>query len=83
MSSIAAAAIPGVTRLKVHWTDRIGNVLLVVGGVALAIFLLAPLITILAKSVEDKAGVFVGLANFESYFHTPSLAKSIWNSVWV
>jgi iron(III) transport system permease protein len=84
VSSLAAVAVPGATtRLKVHWTDRIGNVLLVVGGVALAVFLLAPLITILAKSVEDKAGVFVGLANFESYFHTPALAKSIWNSVWV
>ncbi len=70
-------------RLKVHWTDRIGNILLVAAGIALAIFLLAPMAAILMKSVEDKAGAFVGLANFETYFRTPALAQSIWNSVWV
>ena len=70
-------------RLKVHWTDRIGNVLLIVAGVALAIFLLAPMATILVKSVQDKAGDFVGLANFEAYFKAPSLLQSIWNSIWV
>ncbi|MEO5693807.1 MAG: putative 2-aminoethylphosphonate ABC transporter permease subunit [Usitatibacter sp.] len=88
MSAVPASPppLPGLAtmlRLKVHWTDRIGNVLLVLAGVGLAIFLLAPLATILMKSVEDKAGAFIGLTNFEQYFHTPSLAKSIWNSVWV
>ena len=68
MSSIAAVAAPGATRLKVHWTDRIGNLLLVAGGLALAVFLLAPMITILAKSVENKAGDFVALATFTEYF---------------
>ena len=71
------------TRLSVHWTDRIGNVLLVVAGVALAIFLLAPLAMILAKSVENRAGDFIGLANFEAYFRTLALMHSIWNSVWI
>jgi iron(III) transport system permease protein len=80
---IAARAAAGATRLRVHWTDRIGNVLLVVAGAVLAIFLLAPMVAILAKSVEDKAGVFVGLGNFADYFRTPALAKSIWNSIWV
>lgn len=79
--------VPGsvapLTRLRVHWTDRVGNVLMVAAGVALAVFLIAPLAMILAKSVEDKAGAFVGLANFDTYFHTPALAKSIWNSLWV
>src|SRR5262249_16847740 len=69
--------------LRVHWTDRIGNVLLIVAGSILAFFLLAPLLTILLKSVEDKSGAFVGLANFNAYFHTPSLAVSIWTSLWV
>jgi ABC-type Fe3+ transport system permease subunit len=52
-------------------------------GVLLAIFLLAPMVAILAKSIEDKGGVFVGFANFTEYFRTPALAKSIWNSIWV
>jgi iron(III) transport system permease protein len=72
-----------VLRLKVHWTDRIGNVLLILAGVGLAMFLLAPMVTILLKSVEDKNGAFVGIANFETYFKTPSLLHSIWNSIWV
>ena len=79
-------ATPGpltTLRLKVHWTDRIGNALLILAGLGLAMFLLAPLATILVKSVQDKAGEFVGVANFASYFKTPSLLHSIWNSVWV
>jgi iron(III) transport system permease protein len=38
---------------------------------------------ILAKSVENRAGEFVGLANFEQYFQHAGAARSIWNSVWV
>ena len=69
--------------LKVHWSDRVGHVLLVAAGLGLVVFLLLPLGTILLKSVEDRAGDFVGLANFTEYFRTPALARSIWNSVWV
>ena len=72
-----------MTKLKVHWTDRVAHALLILAGIALAVFLLAPLATILAKSVQDRAGDFVGLANFADYFRTPALARSIWNSVWV
>jgi iron(III) transport system permease protein len=80
---LAGAPRPAASRLRVHWTDRIGNVALVTAAIALAVFLLAPMAMILARSVEDRAGDFVGLANFESYFRTPALLKSIWNSVWV
>jgi len=69
------------TTLRVHWTDRVGNALLVFVGVALALFLIAPLAMILAKSVQDRAGEFVALANFQDYFKTPALLRSIWNSV--
>ncbi len=72
-----------VTRLKVHWTDRIAHAILIFAGLALAVFLLAPMFAILAKSVEDRAGEFVGLANFAQYFQTPALLRSIWNSLWV
>jgi len=53
-----------VLRLKVHWSDRVAHAMLVVGGCALALFLLAPMAMILAKSVQDRAGDYVGLANF-------------------
>jgi iron(III) transport system permease protein len=83
--AVSAAALPAYAGapLKVHWTDRVGNVLLVVAGVGLALFLLAPLAMILAKSVQDRSGDFAGLANFEAYLKTPALLRSIWNSVWV
>jgi iron(III) transport system permease protein len=82
---IAPARAPAAParRLRVHWTDRIGNALLIVAALALALFLLAPMATILARSVEDRAGDFAGLANFQTYFRTPALLTSIWNSVWV
>ena len=89
MSPAAGAAFPaarlpaGALRLRVHWSDRVGNAILLVVGIALAVFLLAPMAMILAKSVEDRAGDFVGLAHFEAYFRTPALLTSIWNSAWV
>lgn len=70
-------------RLTVHWTDRVGNALLAAVALGLVVFLLAPLAMILAKSVQDRAGEWVGLANFVQYFRTPALARSIWNSAWV
>lgn len=42
-----------------------------------------PLGVLLAKSVQDKSGAFVGLANYVEYFSTPSLIESLWNSVWI
>ena len=77
--------VPGITfsRLSVHWTDSLGNLLLLAAGLALAVFLLAPMAMILTKSVENRAGEFAGLVNFVTYFQTPALLKSIWNSCWV
>jgi iron(III) transport system permease protein len=82
----AAPQLPGRmhgVRQSVHWSDRVGHGLLALAGLALALFLLAPLAMILAKSVEDRAGEWVGLLNFADYFRTPALASSIWNSLWV
>jgi iron(III) transport system permease protein len=72
-----------VTKLSVHWSDRVAHLLLVAAGVFLAVFLLAPLATILVKSVQDRAGDWVGFANFVQYFRTPALSRSIWNSLWI
>ena len=74
---------PAGMTLRVHWTDRIGNALLILAGLSLALFLIAPLAAILMKSVQDRSGDFVAFANFEAYFHTPALLRSVWNSVWV
>lgn len=79
MSAILAA---GQVRQRVHWSDRVGHVVLAAIAAALAAFLAGPLIAILAQSVEGKMGEFVGLKNFIAYFGTPALLDSLWNSVW-
>jgi iron(III) transport system permease protein len=84
----AAIALPGLVlggamRPRVHWHDRLAQVLLLGCCALLAVFLLAPLAAILVKSVQDKSGAFVGLLQFREYFATPALQRSIWNTFWV
>ena len=50
---------------------------------ALVAFLALPLATILAKSLQNADGAFVGLANFTGYMKSPALLQSFFNSVWV
>ena len=63
--------------------QRLAQALLLVACAALVLFLLAPLASILVKSVQDKDGAFVGLAQFREYLQSPSLLESAWNTVWV
>jgi len=77
-ATLATAAV----RQRVHWTDRTAHIALALLALALAAFLAGPLFAILAQSVEDAKGGFVGLENFTAYFATPALAQSLWNSVW-
>lgn len=60
---------------------------LVLGVAAVAALLMLiialPLGMLLAKSFTDADGAFVGLANYRTYFSTPALVQSLWNSVWV
>ena len=56
-----------------------GGLWLVFAG--LFVFLSLPLVTLLIRSFEDKAGAFVGLANFVQYVQTPALARSTLNTL--
>ncbi len=49
----------------------------------LLLIIALPLGILLFKSFQDKAGAFVGLANYVRYFSTPQLVASLWNSLWV
>jgi len=80
--ALSRARAPVVTPF-VHWHDRLAQGLLVACCLVLTVFLLAPLATILVKSVQDKSGAFVGLLQFREYFATPALRSSIWNTLWV
>lgn len=62
------------------WVRRIG-VWTLVAFLVLSIAL--PLATLLSKSFQNANGQFVGLANYLTYFRTPALVASLWNSVWI
>jgi iron(III) transport system permease protein len=71
-----------VRHLLTHeeWLQRF---LLLLTGLWLLIVVLLPLYQILARSLTDRAGNFVGLENYRIYFDTPSLAVSAYNSFYV
>ncbi|BBK39529.1 hypothetical protein STAQ_46070 [Allostella sp. ATCC 35155] len=75
-------AIGGRTRSvdREAWALRIALTLMLA---IMAAAILLPLWSILSKSVEDRAGAFVGLANYAQFFGTPALAQSIANSLFV
>ena len=68
---------------------RLGSERQVAAGLIalLALFLLVvialPLWALLSKSFQSGDGSFVGLANYRTYFTTPTLVVSVFNSVWV
>jgi iron(III) transport system permease protein len=49
----------------------------------LTVAIALPLGILLSKSFLNADGRFVGLANYVTYFRTPSLVASLWNSVWI
>jgi iron(III) transport system permease protein len=58
-----------------------GGLVLLIGW--MAVTLLLPLWSLLSKSFQNQNGEFVGLANYQLYFSTPSLVDSVWNSLFV
>ncbi len=70
-------------KLRGHWTDRIAHLALLAVALVLLAFLAAPLLSILAKSLQGRDEQWVGLANFIDYARTPALLDSLWNSLWV
>ena len=85
MASIAPAIAghSGSFRPIADPQQRLAQGLLIAACAALGLFLLAPLASILVKSVQDKSGAFVGLEQFRAYLQSPSLLQSAWNTVWV
>lgn len=58
------------------------RLIVLLAAVALLVFgLLFPLFAMLVKSLQDRSGDFIGLANFVQYFQTPALVNSIANSL--
>jgi iron(III) transport system permease protein len=87
VSAAPAASPVGVTaaavRQHVSRDEWLLRALLALIGLYLVVTLALPLGVMLVKSVEDSKGAFVGLANYGRYFATPTLARSITNSLFV
>ncbi len=66
---------------NVSLPEMIQRLLIIVMLCWFAIFLIAPITIIFSKAFQDNGGTFVGLANFNKYFHTPALTIAIKNSI--
>ncbi len=58
----------------------LGALLVLFAGL-MGIFIVAPLLAMLQKSVQNADGEFVGLTNFAAYFASPSLWLSLQNTI--
>ncbi|MGE0095262.1 MAG: putative 2-aminoethylphosphonate ABC transporter permease subunit [Alphaproteobacteria bacterium] len=76
MSVSAASAHRGLDTQA--WVARAA-----IGVIAVALFVAvaAPLYVLLSRGLENKAGEFVGFANYASYLATPGVGRSIVNSL--
>lgn len=76
------SAIPSLATKRGFDTEIWVQRTIVVGGVVfLLLALLFPLLTMLVKSLQNRAGEFIGLSNFTAYFSNPALTESILNSL--
>ena len=79
MAHVSAAEAMGpdrvaavVVKQQASRDDRLMGAILALIGLYLVVTLALPLGIMLAKSVQDSKGDFVGLANFSRYFGTPA-----------
>jgi len=79
----ATVTAPASARPAADSEARLAQALLLAACAFLVAFLLAPLLLILIKSVQDKGGAFVGLAQFREYLQSPALIDSAINTVLV
>ena len=72
-----------MVRTRYSRDDKLQGVMLWVIVAVIAVTVLLPLLTIFIKSVQDRDGVFIGVANYLEYFQTPALVDSITNTLFV
>lgn len=82
MSDLTVSTTP-IVRPKATgeaWLIRLGLLALTA---YLVLTLILPLYTLLAKSLQDKGGQFVGVVNFARYFSDPEMLQSFGNTLFV
>ncbi len=78
---MSGAAAP-LVRVGATTDDRLMQAGLWLALGFLVVALAFPMALLLLRAFQDQAGHFVGLANFAAYVSTPSLSRSVWNSLW-
>lgn len=79
---MSEATLGGRLRPAVSADQRLMGLALGAAALLLLVALVLPLAWLLVRAFQDAQGGFVGLANFAQYVTTPSLAASVWNSLW-
>src|SRR5262245_29556189 len=84
MAVVRADAIPDRTvRQRLHGEAALRFLLVSLLAIVLALFVLYPMLQVLARSLQGSDGRFIGLGNYARYFATPAIAVSITNSLTV
>lgn len=75
----------GETRLRrpLIREQTVATVLVLALIAALVLIIALPLWSLLSKSLQNASGGYVGLANFATYFATPSMVSALFNSLGV
>ena len=64
-------------------SDRVGQFMLGSYIILFLLFLVLPLGSLISKSLENKDGEFIGLANYSLYLQEPALFQALYNSLFV
>jgi len=82
-ASASLPALRGTPSLRLSRDDMIARGVLLAVVAFLVVFLLAPMVAIFLRAVQDNNGNFIGFTHFVTYLKTPALLSAVWNSVWV
>ncbi|MHA6259266.1 putative 2-aminoethylphosphonate ABC transporter permease subunit [Sporosarcina sp. CAU 1771] len=70
-------------RQQIDKAGIIQRIVLVLFVVGLVIALVLPMLELISKAIHDRNEEFIGLSNFIEYFSTPSLVKSMFNTLFI
>lgn len=70
-------------RQQSGWIDRLQKLLIILMVLGLVVAIVLPLLQLVMKALSNEQGQFIGFANFIEYFSTPSLVKSMYNTLFI
>jgi len=79
----SAPEFPAAWREPLFSERRVRMALILLSVLWLFCVVLLPLAQIMAKSLHDRDGLWTGLGNFQAFFASPALSRSLWHSLTV